>query len=100
MFCTKEKVQKRVVKKGTNLKVALLSAIEVSAIEGLFLKALVRWPTGVAGKVRQKYFLDVLTHPLTLNFNHFSPSVGASKHPKILLPHVFWWLVFILRVRS
>jgi len=36
----------------------------------------------MSGKVRQKYFLDVLTHPLTLNFGHFSPSVGASKHPK------------------
>ena len=83
MLRTKKKGPKktetrRVVKKGTNLKVALLSAIEVSAIEGLPLKALVRWPTRMSGKVRQKYFLDVLTHPLTEKNDRNSKSVGAS----------------------
>jgi len=71
-----------VVKKGANAKVALLSAIEGPALEALFLKALVRCWTRISGNVRQKYFLDVLTHPFALNFGHFSPLVSASKHPK------------------
>jgi len=47
-----------------------------------FSGALVAWPTRKSESMRQKYFLDVLTHPVTLNFGRFSDSVVASKHPK------------------
>ena len=47
-----------------------------------FSGALVAWPTRKSESMRQKYFLDVLTHPVTLEINRFLRMAIWSKHPK------------------
>ena len=90
MFCTKQKVQKRLKLEGwlkrDESKSSITTRDRSIRDRRIIFEGARAMADGNIGKSAAKVFLDVLTHPLTLNFGHFFPS---AKHPKITFAACF-----------